>query len=467
MPDEQQLLQRKVQRERAARREAERLLDAKSREIYAANERLLLLTQKLEHQSELTAAIIQTAADGIVVLNDQGAIISVNPAFNRIFGFDESVETMAVDRLLKPANKKTMGVDFRESGEYMGERTNGEVFPLTWTVSEVPTRKEMLWTAFVRDQSHERQLQMQLTHAQKMESVGLLAAGVAHEINTPIQYIGDNVHFLSDSFEQLNGLLEACQRLTEEDAARLPTPASLAAITDALNEAESEFLATEIPEAISQTLDGIRQVTRIVQSMKQFSHPGGNEVFATDVNEIVRNSITVSRNAWKYCAQIELDLESDLPTVLCYPAELNQALLNLIVNATHAVAEVQQQKGGGSRGMIRVATRSTEDEIRIELSDTGSGIPQEIIDRIFVPFFTTKPIGIGTGQGLAVVQAIIVKQHGGRIEVDSKPGVGTTFHISLPRSGATEQTSFDALMQLAPRPEEENAQHAEPTYPFR
>ena len=291
--------------------------------------------------------------------------------------------------------------------------------------------------AIVAGDVTERQaLEAQLAHAQKLESVGRLAAGIAHEINTPTQFVGDNTRFLQEAFEDLNRLADQCLRLVDANLNQQSAGDLIAGIESLIEEIDLEGLREEIPKAIEQSLEGLQRVARIVRAMKDFSHPGTEEMEPVDLNKAIESTIMVARNEWKYVATMETDLDPDLARVPGYAGDLNQVFLNLIVNAAHAIADVIQQ-GDAERGEITVRTRQIDNAVEVSVSDTGSGIPEEIRSRIFDPFFTTKEVGKGTGQGLAIVHAVIVKKHGGTIDIDSEIGKGTTFTIRLP---FTDQT---------------------------
>jgi signal transduction histidine kinase len=264
-----------------------------------------------------------------------------------------------------------------------------------------------------------------------MESIGQLAAGIAHEINTPTQYVNDNTRFLRDSFCGLQQLLDLYERLRVE-AKQGAVPDTLLAELDALAaDLDLGFLTAEIPKAIEQSLEGISRVAEIVHAMKQFSHPDQDEPELADLNKAIANTATVARNEWKYVAEMELDLAADLPAVPCLAGRFNQVILNLIVNAAQAIGDVVGG-GSGAKGKIRITTRQDGDHVEIRVADTGSGVPAAIRNRIFDPFFTTKQVGKGTGQGLAIAHNIIVEQHGGAIDVESEDGKGSTFLLRLP-----------------------------------
>jgi signal transduction histidine kinase len=246
----------------------------------------------------------------------------------------------------------------------------------------------------------------QLAEARRLESIGQLSAGIAHEINTPCQFAVDNVEFLKETFPEL---MQALDGDTSVDL---------------------EFLRKEIPAAIEQTREGIQRVSKIVLAMREFSHPGSADKAAVDVNRAIESTITVARNEWKYVAEVSTDLDPELPRVPCYGGPLNQAILNMIVNAAHAIAA--GRRDDDAKGEIRVSTRRRGDVAVIEIADTGTGIPEAIRHKIFDPFFTTKEVGKGTGQGLAIAHSVVVGKHGGTLEVESEEGRGTTFRITLP-----------------------------------
>uniref|UniRef100_A0A7C5ENC8 histidine kinase n=1 Tax=Desulfobacca acetoxidans TaxID=60893 RepID=A0A7C5ENC8_9BACT len=283
-----------------------------------------------------------------------------------------------------------------------------------------------------RDITDRRLLEAQLAQAQKLEAIGQLAAGIAHEINTPIQFVGDNTRFLKEAFEDLGRLLQEYDRLRQavEQGEEAVEPA--ARVARLIREVDLDYLSTEIPQAIAQTLEGVERVATIVRAMKDFSHPGPKEKRPVNLNKAIVNTITVARNEWKYVAEMVTRLDPDLPLVTCLPDEINQVLLNLIINAAQAIGEVVD-RGKGEKGRITVTSQSDGDWVEIRIADTGPGIPENIRSRIFDPFFTTKEVGKGTGQGLSLAHAVIVERHKGNLFFETEVGKGTTFIIRLPR----------------------------------
>jgi signal transduction histidine kinase len=269
------------------------------------------------------------------------------------------------------------------------------------------------------DIERRKRLEMELAQAEKLRAVGQLASGIAHELNTPIQYVGDNVAFLRGAFETFS---EQMARARDESA----SPAQRGKL---------EFMVANVPGALEAALDGCRRVSEIVGAMKEFAHPGGPEFALADINRGVSCTLAVARNAIKYDADVELDL-GELPEVECRIGELNQVFLNLITNAAHAVADRHSREG--RRGRIGITTRTRGDRVVIQVSDDGCGISEAIRNRIFEPFFTTKEVGRGSGQGLPICRSIVVDRHGGALTFESTPGRGTTFTLEIPiehRSG--------------------------------
>ena len=283
------------------------------------------------------------------------------------------------------------------------------------------------------DITDRRQREVLELHSQKLESVGQLAAGIAHEINTPIQFLGDNIHFMQDAFQDILSIISLQAGLQNSTSLELP---AVQVLIDQIRKKEKdidlEYLRQEIPKAIQQSLDGLQRVSKIVQAMREFSHPGGESKTNLDINKAIETTITLTRNEWRYSSDLITDFSPDLPEVLCYPADFNQVILNLLVNASQAV----QEKIGNdtqTKGQIKISTRDDGNEVEICIRDTGTGIPPEAQSRVFDPFFTTKEVGKGTGQGLSIARNIIVQKHGGKIYFETEVGTGTAFYIRLPR----------------------------------
>jgi PAS domain S-box-containing protein len=271
--------------------------------------------------------------------------------------------------------------------------------------------------------------EMELRHAQKLESVGRLASGIAHEINTPVQFIGDNTRFLQDSFGDLQTLIAKYQELRGAADSAALSPKLLEEVHRVEEKSDSVYLLEEIPQALAQTLDGVNRVATLVRAMKEFAHPEGKEMAAADLNRAILGTLTVARNELKYVADIETEF-GDLPQVICNIGDLNQVFLNILVNVAHAIGE--KVNGTGEKGQIRVRTASEGAAVLVTISDTGCGIPESNRTKIFDPFFTTKEVGRGTGQGLAIARSVVVDRHKGALTFESEVGKGTTFYVRLP-----------------------------------
>ncbi len=276
-----------------------------------------------------------------------------------------------------------------------------------------------------RLEEERKSMESQLKHAQKMEAIGQLAAGIAHEINTPSQFVGDNLKFISDAMRDFSEYQNQILILLEMNNGSNVT----AKIAQIKTDLDIEFLESEVPQAIEQSIEGVSRVTKIVSAMKDFSHPGTQDKQEIDLNRSIESTTTVASNEWKYIADIEFNLADNLPLVNCFAGEINQVVLNMIVNACHAIEEVTARK---EKGKIVISTYLAQDHSVLEIEDNGVGMEKQIIERVFDPFFTTKEVGRGTGQGLSLAYSIIVDKHDGKLTVSSEVGKGSKFTICLP-----------------------------------
>ena len=390
----------------------------------------------IENTQRLTAAIDQ-AAEGVVILDASMRVIYANPAFwiladdspNKALGrtLDELDWTGA-----NPTTFAEMYTEIRRgrtwSGRLGSTRADGSL--RVQSVTAAPVMKDGRTTCYIqiwRDITEQMQMEQQLRHAQKLQSIGQLSAGIAHEINTPSQFVRDNMLFLKDAYASLLGVITA-----STEAASTPELATLAARLEA---ADFPFLRAEIPRALDQSIEGMNRITKIVRAMKEFSHQGQDKV-PSNINHAIESTITVATNEWKYVAEVAFDLDAELPPVPCLLHEFNQVILNIVVNAAHAIADVVG--GGNEKGKITVSTRKVDQWAEIRISDTGTGMSEDVKARVFDPFFTTKEVGKGTGQGLSIAYAVIVEKHGGSIHVETEVGKGTCFVIRLPLTDSAE-----------------------------
>ena len=300
---------------------------------------------------------------------------------------------------------------------------SGDVFRLVGIVQDITERK--------RIDNERHQLEDRLRQSQKLESLGQLGAGIAHEINTPIQYVGDNMRFFKEAFESLTPLLKLQPRLLQAHAAGAMPPELLAEAETAFKGADLIYLLEQLPVAVHESLEGVDRVAMIVRAMKDFSHPGFRQKTPLNLQSAIESTITVARHEWKYVAEVITQFDPALPPVPCLASEFNQVILNLIVNAAHAITDALKEQPG-TTGVITLQTRRDGDWAEIRVGDTGSGIPEAIRSKVFDPFFTTKEIGKGTGQGLAIAYASVVTRHGGTIDFETELGRGTTFIVRLP-----------------------------------
>ncbi len=376
-------------------------------------------------------------------------IVEVNEAAIRIYGYSAGEFQRLLVTDIYPENDRArlrnVASELNPASLPSGDRKHlardGRVLDVEIVLHLLEFHGRRTAVLMAQDLTEHKRLEIELRHAQRLESVGQLAAGVAHEINTPIQYVGDNLRFLSDAFNERQAVLRHYELLVREAEAGALLPEVVNRVKTAQQEADMEYLSGEIPKAMTQALEGVERVSTIVRAMKAFAHPGGSQKAPADLNKALSDALIVSRNELKYVAEVTTDFGA-LPLVLCNLGDLNQVFLNLLINAAHAIGDVVTTTGG--KGRISVRTRCEADDVIISICDTGCGIPDEIAARVFDPFFTTKEVGKGTGQGLAIARNIVVDRHGGRIVFERNVPQGTTFIISLPVNGGKEQTNTSA-----------------------
>jgi len=381
-------------------------------------------------------AVLNGASEGFVALDGDGVIAGWNTAAQALLGWSaqEALGRDFADAMVAPTHHRAhaqqmsrlaAGLPVEPVELALRHRDGGQV----WADARAGRPPAGGWAAhvFLTDIADRKTRTAEGEQESKLESLGRLSAGLAHEINSPIQFVGDNARFLEEAYQELIRVVEVYRGLLDSCA-----PISWTERQERVREAEAsidfDYLETEIPSAVAQTLDGIERVATIVRAMKTFSHPGHQEQVRADLNEALEATLTVARHQVKEVADIELDLGT-LPSVRCNVADLNQVFLNLIVNAADAIEET------GRRGTIGVTTRLDGDEVVIAISDTGRGIPDDIRSKIFDPFFTTKEVGRGSGQGLPLARGVIHEGHGGTLTLDTTPGAGSAFTIRLPIDG--------------------------------
>ncbi|MDP2325897.1 MAG: PAS domain S-box protein, partial [Gammaproteobacteria bacterium] len=379
--------------------------------------------------------LVQLAPDAMMAVGADGRIQLANQKTEELFGFKVSELIGQSIELLIPPGSRAGHAHLRDayhrtpSRRDMGQgrslravRKDGSDFPVEISLSPLRAAGEQIVVCSIRDLSERLALHEQLSRARRLEAIGQLAAGVAHEINTPSQFVGDNLQFIS---EAMDDILAGLAKLAGLAAGNTLIPAT--EVSSVLTGMDHIYLHQEIPKALEQAREGSQRISTIVKSMKDFSHPGAQRSKA-DLNRAIESTIVVATNEWKYVAELVTDFDASLPMVSVLLGEFNQVVLNLLVNAAHAIAEVN----GGGKGVITVTTRYHDDRAEVRITDTGAGIPEEIRSRVFDSFFTTKGVGKGTGQGLALAWDVIVNKHGGTISIESSVGTGTSFLISLP-----------------------------------
>ncbi|GAA6151252.1 PAS domain-containing sensor histidine kinase [Pseudoteredinibacter isoporae] len=420
------------------------LEEAKNQLQSQVNKSTALFEKLQESNDELTA--LTNSVDGILWEGDPKTMryTYVSDQVERILGFTPEKFTQGnfvIGTLMEGAGQSDIAEKMRDQPEknnsfqleFSSQRANKEKIWLKGLVTRVYKHGKLhrlrgVYIDISKQKIQElknQEIEAQLRQAQKLESIGQLAAGIAHEINTPAQFVGDNLTFIDSSSKDLISYVKDSIQSDSDTV-------SLEKLNSLLEELDFEFLEEELPDAIQQSKEGLDRINRIVGAMKNFSHPDGEEMQKIDLNKAIESTSIISKNEWKYLAEMVLELEDNLPPLSCHPSELNQVFLNIIVNAAHAI---EQKYQGSSMGKIKITTKKQENDVLISIYDDGCGIPQNIINKVFDPFFTTKGVGKGTGQGLSISYSVIKDKHNGSISIDSEEGKGTAFHITLPLEG--------------------------------
>ncbi|HTE06002.1 MAG TPA: ATP-binding protein, partial [Planctomycetota bacterium] len=421
---------------------ANRTIEESSRSLRLANDTLSAKEAELTRAAREKRRVLDSLSALLIGVDDEGRVVEWNSVACELFGLsDAQALGQPFDELPLCWDRAMVAAAVAEvlaSGERLRRENvtvpsaDPEARPdraVSLTVNPTQTERGRGFAIIGSDVTERQLLEMQLHQAQKLESVGTLAAGIAHEINTPMQFVSDNLRFVSQSVTPLTSVLQLIPEVV--DCSRNgAVPADLAARLElATAGVDVAFLADELPAALSEMQEGVDRVTTIVRAMKDFSHPGNQGRQSADLNKAITTTLSVARNEYKYHADVETDF-GELPFADCYVADLNQVFLNLLVNAAHAIKDVVGD--GGGRGMIRIRTRVDGDSIEIRISDTGAGIPEAVRGKIFDQFFTTKAVGKGTGLGLAIARAVVIDKHGGSIRFESEVGKGTTFIVRIP-----------------------------------
>lgn len=393
--------------------------------------------EETKHRSDqLFRSIAENSADLIAVVDKDGHRIYNNPTYERLLGYtqEELKQTISFQQihpddrpLVTRAAERALKTGVGQIVEYRMQRKDGTYVTLESHGSFIrDSRGEIEASVISARDISDRRMAMQ---NEKLSAIGQLAAGIAHEINTPVQYVSDNIAFLSDIWNQIDDAMAFC--LAPAHASITSDSRFSGAVTAARPLEDWDWLRQEVPKAISQSLEGIRRMSKILGAMRRFSHTGGGEREQVDLNEALDATLTIVQNQIKHIADVQTDYQTNLPRLECYADEMNQVFLNLIVNATHAIREASK-KQARERGKLTIRTRQIDDDVQIEIQDNGTGIPLPACARIFEPFFTTKQVGEGTGQGLTICHDIVVRKHHGNIWFDTELDRGTTFFIRIP-----------------------------------
>ena len=433
-------------------------------QIREAHERIHILSR----QNQM---ILDAIAEGIFGVDSELKTIFINPSAEKMLGYSPgefigrplSLLTHHDNPAGSPQDAAAVQTEILatiENGTHKRIsqdtlwRKDGSSFPVEYTISPLIERDKVVGAVMVfqdisdklRQEDEQARMEMELNQARKLESIGQLAAGIAHEINTPIQFVGDNLHFLKDASSQFTKVLSKIDPLLDTVKDYPPAAGMVEELKRNLIEADVEFLEAEIPKAIDQSIEGTQRVSKIVRAMRDFAHPDSNEEVYFSLNRAVETTVTVARNAWKYVSDLNMELEASLPEIPGSQGQINQVILNLIINAVDAISDTIKANGSEQKGTITVRTRDAGETVEMSVSDTGCGIPDSIRQRVFDPFFTTKPVGKGTGQGLSIVYTTVVKKHGGAIRLESVIDKGTTFFINLPKTKRKLQKDDDSTV---------------------
>jgi PAS domain S-box-containing protein len=372
--------------------------------LRSRNDETLRTNRTLRSAREFLRAVYRAMPGALLFIDETGVIFDANDTLLAMVGRrpEEVIGSEATSWFVDlPDLRAALDGSAFESTERHLRTRDGELPVLvSATVVQVPAERKRAIVCIATDLSDRKRMEADLRQAHKLESVGRLAAGVAHEINTPMQFVTDSVCFAREALDEL---------LANPDA---------------------ETVA-DVSSALTQAVSGLSRIAEIVKSMRVFAHPGRVKT-TVDLDRAIRSALVVAAGEYKLVADVVLEID-ELPPVIGYAGDLNQALLNLMINAGQAIAEVVSRDQ--TRGTLRVSARRAGDDVEIAIADTGPGIPEAIRERIFDPFFTTKEVGHGTGQGLTVVHAVVVELHGGSIAVETEVGKGSTFIIRIPISG--------------------------------
>ncbi|MBI9050206.1 MAG: PAS domain S-box protein [Anaerolineaceae bacterium] len=426
-----------------------KLRDSRDKMLHEIEQRKIM-QELLNTEKEILNTTLMSINEAVIATDHEGLVTFFNKAAESIVGYAKNevldFPIATAFKILNPESEEKIEnvIEYLYQLEKLQKKAasgkspilitkSGDKIIVKGSISTIFTSEKSIkgHVLVFQDVTQTQKLETQTALSLKMESIGQMASGIAHEINTPIQYVGDNLRYLNRSFAKMITAIDTYQQWLQSHTDVLYSQSELASLLDSTDPKKLQMYIKESPVAIDESLSGVERVRKIVLAMREFSHPSLKEKRFSDINHAIETTVTISRNEWKYVAELDMDLDPELPLVNCQIDEINQVLLNMLINSGHAIKEVVDQNPE-LKGKITIQTRIHENWVQIILTDTGAGIPDALIGRIFDPFFTTKGIGEGTGQGLYLSHNIIVNKHSGRISVESEEGKGTTFLIELP-----------------------------------
>jgi len=403
--------------------------------------------EKVKTQWKYYRALKDNSPEGIVTLDQDRKVVDINQAFKKIFGYSlDSIKGKHLENFILPKRLKEEGqaiIEKIKKGDNIfrnSVRKTKENKEIHCSIIGAPINinsQHMDYFLIYRDITREKKLEVQLMQTNKMEAIGQLAAGIAHEINTPTQYVNSNIEFFTEIFPDVLALIQEYGKFYSFIKESYDDKDEVEDLKEITGNVDISFLKNEVKEALKDSLEGLNKISNIVDAMRTFSHPGTKDKQEINVNKLIQKTITVTRNEWKYDAELKTDLEDNIEPIPIHQDQISQVMLNLIVNATHAIQSASESKKN-KKGLIKIRSRSKKDYLEIKISDDGTGIPKNIRDKVFNPFFTTKDVGEGTGQGLSMAYNVIVENHRGNIYFDTEMEKGTTFIIELPRKRKLE-----------------------------
>lgn len=397
---------------------------------------------KIQKRQSILVTAITSAAESIIITTSKGRIIYANPAFEKMTGYSQKEIIGKNPRILKSGLQdetfyknmwETISSGTPWSGVITNRRKDTSTYQEQCTISPVMDEEGNIlnYVGVKKDISRELALEKQLSQAQRLEAIGTLAAGIAHEINSPIQFLLNNTDFLMDVIKDFTVLTNGYKELTQQATGLDQMHSAVDRVRALEEELEPDYLSEEATRALQQNHSGIDRIAEIIRALKTFADPGPATLEPTNLNQLIENTVTVSRNLWQASAELRLNLDHTLPAVPVFAGSIKQVLLDMIVNSVHAI-ELKNETSPGHFGTINIATYTSEKDVKVTIEDNGVGIEPDVIDRIFDPFFTTRSVGEGTGQGLSTAHSIITDRHGGSLTVEGNPGRGARFTISLP-----------------------------------